>query len=145
MHQAVLLLHSWVRWIAILSGLLAVAAVLRARDGRASANNGMARVFTVALDVQFLLGLALLFTLNLFGDIGATMRSPLARFYAIEHPTMMIAAVAFAHMGKVFARKALTPASARVRALVCYGLALLLLVVGTPWPGTRDHRPLFRL
>lgn len=145
MHQLALLLHSWVRWIAIISGALAVLAVFNSRDGREASASPMARIFTIALDVQFLLGLVLLFTLNLFADMGATMRSPIARFYAVEHPTMMIAGVAFAHMGKVLARKALTPAAARTRALVCYGLALVLLIVGTPWPGTRDSRPLFRL
>lgn len=145
MHPIALLLHSWVRWVAILSGVLAVIAVLRSRDGREASAHPMARIFTIALDLQFVLGLVLLLTLDLFTDIGATMRNPLARFYAVEHPTMMIAAVVFAHLGKILARRAVSPASARTRALLCYGLALLLLLAGTPWPGTRNGRPLIRL
>lgn len=140
MHELVLVLHSWVRWAAIITGVLATAAAFSGTPtGR------WARIFPIVMDVQFLLGLTLLLTLNVFADFGATMRDPVARFYAVEHGTIMIVAVALAHMGKVLAGKAKTPASARTRALVCFGLATVLLLVGTPWPGMRDHRPLFRL
>jgi len=142
MHDLVLVLHSWVRWAAIVTGILTTFAAFAGTDGRA---NRWARIFTIVLDVQFLLGLVLLLTLNVFADFGATMRDPIARFYAVEHATIMLVAVALAHMGKVLAGKARTPASARTRALICYGLATVLLLIGTPWPGMRDSRPLFRL
>lgn len=141
MHDLVLVLHSWVRWAAIITGVLATVSAFGAtgRSGR------WARIFPIVLDVQFLLGLILLLTLNVFADFGATMRDPVARFYAVEHGTIMFVAVALAHMGKVLAKKARTPAAARTRALICYGLSTLLLLAGTPWPGRLDHRPLFRL
>lgn len=142
MHELALLLHSWVRWIAIISGILATASAFSSTSGGGSR---WSRIFTIALDVQFLLGLILLLTLDLFANMGETMRDPVSRFYAVEHGTIMFIAIALAHMGKVLARKAKTPASARTRALVCYGLATVLLLVGTPWPGMRDDRPLFRL
>jgi hypothetical protein len=144
MHELVLILHSWVRWIAIVAGVLATYSALTS-GASGSANNRSGLFFTIALDIQFLLGLILLLTMNVFSDFGATMRDPIARFYTVEHETIMIVAIALAHVGRVLARKALTPASARTRALICYGLATILLVVGTPWPGMRDHRPLFRL
>ena len=142
MHDLVLVLHSWVRWAAIITGILAIVGAFNATDAR---TNRWARIFTTVLDVQFLLGLFLLLTLNVFADFGATMRDPVARFYAVEHGTIMFVAVALAHMGKVLAGKARTPGSARTRALICYGLSTLLLFAGTPWPGRLDHRPLFRL
>jgi hypothetical protein len=144
MHELVLLLHSWVRWVAIIAGLLATVGALRSRSD-AQGNSTAARVFTIALDFQFLLGLILLLTMNVFADFGATMRDPVARFYTVEHETIMIVAVALAHMGRVFARKARTPASARTKSLIFFGVSTLLLLVGTPWPGLRDSRPLFRL
>jgi hypothetical protein len=142
MHELVLVLHSWVRWVAIVAGVLATWSAFNSTSS-SSGKSGL--IFTIALDIQFLLGLILLFTLNVFSDFGATMRDPIARFYAVEHETIMIVAIALAHVGRVLARKASTPASARTRALVCYGLATVLLIVGTPWPGMRDNRPLFRL
>lgn len=143
MHDLVLILHSWVRWVAIIGGVLATVTVLgRGSDAK---GNRWSLIFTIALDVQLLLGLILLLTSNVFADFGATMKDPVARFYTVEHETIMIVAIALAHMGKVFARKALTPASARTKSLIFFGLSTLLLLVGTPWPGMRDNRPLFRL
>src|SRR5678816_4262845 len=97
MHDLVLVLHSWVRWVAILSGLLAVVSVVGSAAG--AKTNRWARIFIIALDIQFLLGLVLLVTLNVFSDFGATMRDPIARFYTVEHETIMIVAIALAHIG----------------------------------------------
>jgi hypothetical protein len=58
---------------------------------------------------------------------------------------MMIAAVILTHVGRVLSRKATTPSAKRMRMLICYGLATLLMFAGTPWPGTMNGRPLFRL
>jgi uncharacterized membrane protein HdeD (DUF308 family) len=143
MHELALVLHSWVRWLAILGGILTIVTSLNASaDPKA---NRWARIFTIALDVQFLLGLVLLLTSTAFENMGETMRDSTARFYAVEHPTMMIIAIALAHMGRAFARKAATPASARTKSLIFFGIATVLLLAGTPWPGMRDSRPLFRL
>ena len=37
-----------------------------------------------------------------------------------------------------------TPAAKRTRLLICIGLATVAMLAGTPWPGTRGGRPLFR-
>jgi hypothetical protein len=144
MHDLVLILHSWIRWVAIIAGVLATATAITSTPA-AAAGNRWARIFTIVLDVQFLLGVVLLLMLNVFSDLGATMRDPVARFYAVEHETIMIIAIALAHMVRVFARKARTPATGRTRAIVFYGVSTLLLIIGTPWPGMRDNRPLFRI
>ena len=143
MHDVVLILHSWVRWAAIVVGFLALATTVASRPGASAGRAGL--FFTVVLDIQFLLGLILLLTTNAFSDFGATMRDPIARFYTVEHETIMIVAIALAHMGRVLARKASTPAAARTRTIVFFTLSVVLLIVGTPWPGMRDHRPLFRV
>ena len=143
MHEFVLLLHSWVRWAAIIGGVLATVTAFGA--GTDSKNNRWGLIFTIALDVQFLLGILLLLTSSAFGNMGETMRDATARFYAVEHPTLMVVAIVLAHVGRVLARKAATPAAARTRSIIFFGLATLILLVGTPWPGTHDSRPLFRL
>lgn len=143
MHDFVLILHSWVRWIAILGGVLATVTALTSSADPKSNRFGL--LFTIALDVQFLFGLLLLVTSTAFSNMGETMKDPTARFYAVEHPTMMIAAIALAHMGRVFARKAATPASGRTKSIIFFGLATLLLLAGTPWPFNHDARPFFRL
>jgi hypothetical protein len=57
----------------------------------------------------------------------------------------MFAAIALAHVGRALARKAATPASKRMRLLVCFGLATVLVVLGMPWPGRPGGRVLFRV
>jgi hypothetical protein len=143
MHDLVLVLHSWVRWVAIVLGLFAVATAAGNPSARGGGRAGL--FFTVALDIQFLFGIVLLLTSNAFGNMGETMRDSTARFYAVEHPTIMIAAVALAHIARVLARKAPTPAGARTRTIAFFTLSVVLLLVGTPWPGTHDNRPLFRI
>ena len=84
------------------------------------------------------------FALEIFDDFGAAMRDPVARFWAVEHITMMVVAVVLAHLGRILARKAKNPASKRTRLLICFGLATILLIAGTPWPGMTAGRPFFR-
>lgn len=104
----------------------------------------------MALDVQMLVGLILYFALSPFTDralqdFAAAMKNPQLRFWAVEHLTMMFGAVILAHVGRVLARKARTPEAKRMRLLICFGLATLLMLFGTPWPGMANGRPLFRL
>jgi hypothetical protein len=148
MFAIVLLLHSWLRWLAIAAGFGAIVSAASGAGSPRSEKTGL--LFMIAMDLQMLLGLLLYAFLSpnttvLFGDFGAAMRDPVARYWAVEHITMMMGAVALAHVGRVLARNAPTPAAKRTRLLICFGLSLVLLLLGTPWPGMRAGRPLFRV
>jgi hypothetical protein len=159
MYSAVLLLHSWIRWIALVAGVGATMAALRPQGDKSdsrkpvpdsSAAERWGLVMMTALDVQMLLGLVLYlvlspFTAQALQDFAAAMRAPQLRFWAVEHISTMVVAVILAHAGRVLARKAATPSAKRSRMLICYGLATVLMMLGTPWPGTMNGRPLFRL
>jgi len=149
MYNLLLIIHSWLRWVAIAAGVGATAAA----TGASQSSSGGQRAglfFMIALDLQMLIGLLLYVffspnTAAIFQNFGGAMRDPVARFWAVEHITMMIIAVALAHVGRVLARKAKTPRAARIRLLICFGLATLLMIAGTPWPGTTAGRPFFRV
>jgi len=148
MYSFVLVLHSWLRWIAIAAGISATAAATSSPPGGVSERTGP--LFMISMDVQMLLGLLLYVILSpttaaIFTDFGAAMKDPAARFWAVEHITMMLTAVVLAHVGRVLARKAATPGAKRTRLMVCFGLSTLLMIAGTPWPGLRAGRPLFRI
>jgi hypothetical protein len=151
MYSTVLAVHSWLRWIAIVAAFGVTLAALRGRTrGGDSPADRWGLFAMVALDVQMLVGLILYFALSpftarAFDDFAAAMRTPQLRFWAVEHVTTMLAAVVMAHVGRVLARKAQTPESKRKRLLICFGLATLLVLLGTPWPGMSNGRPLFRL
>src|SRR5580693_10067082 len=140
MYTYVLDFHSWLRWIAIAAGIAATAVAAASRPGAGSERPGL--VFMISMDLQMLLGLLLYALLSpttaaVFKDFGAAMKDPVARFWAVEHVTMMLAAVILAHVGRVLGRKASTPGAKRTRLLISFGLSTLLMIVGTPWPGLR--------
>jgi hypothetical protein len=147
MYSFVLVLHSWLRWIAIAAGIGATAAATSSRPG---GGDRPGLLFMISMDLQMLLGLLLYAFLSpataaIFKDFGAAMKDPVARFWAVEHITTMLAAVVLAHVGRVLARKAATPGAKRTRLVVCFGLSTLLMIAGTPWPGMPAGRPLFRI
>ena len=147
MYSIVLLLHSWIRWVALVG---AVGTVLAALMNRERTAEGWSLVAMIGLDLQLLLGLLLYLVLSpnmaeIRAHFGEAMQNPQLRFWAVEHLTAMLIAIVLAHVGRVLARKARTPTAARMRLLVCFGLALILMIAGMPWPGARGGRPLFRV
>jgi hypothetical protein len=151
MYSAVLVLHSWIRWVALVAGVGATLAALRGKtDGERSLADRWGLVMMMTLDLQLLLGLVLYLALSpnmqeILNHFGASMKDPALRFWAVEHITAMMGAVILGHVGRVLARKAKTAAAKRTRLLVCAGLATVLILVGMPWPGRPGGRDLFRL
>jgi hypothetical protein len=147
MYPFVLLLHSWIRWVALVGGVGATLAALMNRERTAE---GWSLVAMIGLDLQLLLGLLLYLVVSpnmreITAHFSEAMQNPQLRFWAVEHISTMLVAVVIAHLGRVLARNARTPEKKRARLLICFGLATVLMIVGTPWPGTRAGRPLFRV
>jgi hypothetical protein len=150
MYSLVLLLHSWVRWAALVAGIGAMAAALGDRSPGGTGADRWGRALVTALDLQLLLGLLLYFVVSpnmaaIREHFSEAMQNRGLRFWAVEHVTMMFVAVVLAHVGRVLARRAATPRAKRTRLLVCFGLATLAMFAGMPWPGLPYGRPLFRL
>jgi hypothetical protein len=151
-YAVTLFLHSWLRWVVLAAGVAAVAAALPSRptfDASARADR-WGLIFTIALDIQVVLGLLLYvflspITVAIFDDIGAAMADPSARFWAVEHLSLMIAASAIAHLGRMLAHKATNPSAKRLRLLIGFTLAMIAIAAAIPWPGMSSGRPLFRL
>ena len=146
MYPTVLIVHSFLRWVVILLGVWAVLGALpsRQRFGRpVSPLPGL--LFSIAIDVQLLIGLLLYvalspITMAAMQDMGGAMKNGAWRFWAVEHPVLMILAVVFAHLGRP--RRGTTGISRR--AWIWFGLALLAIVAATPWPFMPQGRPWIR-
>ena len=150
MYTAVLTIHSWVRWIALVAAVGTTLAALRGKvEGPQSLADRWGMVAMMVLDTQLLLGLLLYFVVSpnmkpILENFGGAMKDPALRFWAVEHTASMFGAIALAHVGRVLARKAVAPATKRTRLLICFGLAAVLIIIGMPWPGRPGGRVLFR-
>ena len=151
LYAVVLTIHSWLRWIVLLAG---VVAFLRSAVGASRrstwtpADDRVGFWFTTVLDTQVFLGLVLYiflspFTHAAFGDIGEAMRNSALRFWVVEHLFGVVVGVALAHVGRARARKTDSLRRHRVVAIF-FGLALVAIVASIPWPGTPAGRPLLR-
>jgi hypothetical protein len=151
LYPIVLTVHSWVRWFALVA---CVGATLAAVTGRVRGENSPADRWglfaMMALDIQLLLGLLLYLGVSpnmppILANFDGAMKDATLRFWAVEHTATMFAAILAAHLGRVLARKAATPAAKRTRLMVCFGLAVILMMLGMPWPGRPGGRELFRM
>jgi membrane-anchored protein YejM (alkaline phosphatase superfamily) len=151
MYATLLATHSWLRWLVLLLGLATLARALVGLARAASwsgRDERLARLFTVTLDVQVLVGVLLHLAISpittaALRDPAAALANAVVRFWFLEHPVLMLAALAVAHVGLVRVRRATEPRRQARRAAAFFGLALALLLVGIPWPFSRVARPLW--
>lgn len=152
MYVAALFTHSWLRWIVLVLGLaLLLAAIGGLRQGLSwqSSHERLHRIFLAALDIQFLLGIALYVFLSpiskaALANMGAAMKDPTLRFFGVEHVFTMVIAVAVAHVGRVRSKR--KEGKARYRTTMITQIVFIVLVlIAIPWPGLDIARPLFRM
>jgi len=145
----VVFIHSILRWVVLLSVVARAAfagysvATKRSYEKR---DRVVGLVATIAVDVQVLVGLLLYTVLSgtmqaAMGNLGDVMKNREWRFWVVEHPVAMILAVVFVHVGQIRVRKA-ADGKKQGTALLWFTLALLVLLVGIPWPFLPYGRPL---
>ena len=136
-------LHNFLRWLVLIFGLLALITGGRGIGGGRDFTNGDKRTglyFLITMDLQLLVGLALYF-IGPWGfkviqgaGMGEVMKNAANRFWAIEHPIMMVLAVILVHIGYA-GTKGNRPHRAKFRRLFwCTLIALILILAAIPWP-----------
>jgi hypothetical protein len=147
MYAIALTLHSLLRWVVL---LLAALGVVRGASGGAApwgaADETPRRWLPHAMTLQLVLGLLLYgvwspVTKLAMSDMGAAMKDPALRFWAVEHLTAMIFALALVHIGAARARRATEPAAKRRTMLVFFGIATVVVAWAIPW----KSRPMLRM
>lgn len=150
-YTIVLVLHSWVRWLIVVGAVVALVRALRGWSGDRpwEAGDRVPLVATVGmLDLQLLVGLLLYFVLSpmtpgSFEALGASMKSSVTRFWAVEHGFGMLLAVVAAHVTSVRVRRAPDARKHRTAAIGII-VMLVLLAASMPWPFLPYGRPLVR-
>ncbi len=151
-YAPLLLLHSWLRWVALL--LLVVVCVRNVRGwlGRRDFERRDERLHVAliaAVDTQLLAGLSLYLVASplvraFLADSGGAMRDSTLRFFGLEHPTMMLLGVVLLHLGRRASKRAAAGPVRHRRVALWNGAAVLVLCAGIPWPFLPAGRPLLR-
>lgn len=139
----ILIIHSLFRWVLLAFLLYAIVRGYRGWLGKKAwtAADKKAGLFTQILaDMQLLLGLVMYIFrsprgLEIFRtqDMSTVMSD--GRYFAIEHPLMMILAIVLIHIGKKRSQKFDDAVLQHKNAAVFYTLAMLFILSRVPW----DH------
>jgi len=150
-YLTVLTMHSWVRWATLLLGAGATLNAFRCRGDARLPPRGKRwdSLFMLAVDLQALLGFLLYFGLSPFtrdamSNAASAVRDPRLRFFLITHVAAMVVAIAAVRAGRVLAMSERSASARGTGRYVCFGVALLVMIAGMPWPGLAYGRPLFR-
>jgi len=147
-----LVIHGILRWAVLFFGIWAVLSALSgllSKKEYRSSDNRSGLLFMIFCDIQLLMGLILYFTGLWFDKVkagmGEVMKDPAERFFAVEHALMMIIAWLLVHMGRTMVKRADTDAQKHKRAIIFFGIALILILAMIPWPFRQEGiaRPLF--
>ena len=133
-------IHSVLRWLVLLAGLVAVARLANGytrnhpygpSDMRAS------RIFIGLFDLQFLIGLILYATSPVVREamknMSTAMQEPHTRFFVAEHPMMMFIALCAAHGASIWSKRSASDRVRFLRSAIGFALALGLILAGIPW------------
>lgn len=151
MYNTLLFIHSWLRWIIL---ALAVVVLVKSLMGwlnkgnYTKGDNALSASFVGFMHLQLLLGLVLYFvyspiTTNAMKNMGAAMKTPAVRYWAVEHIMMMILAVVIAQIGRSRAKKIQDAVRKHKVSFIFFAIAILLILSRIPF-GTLG-RPLFRM
>lgn len=124
-------LHSFWRWAVLIAAVVALVGAIGGWMGSLPpliAARRAAVFYTIALDVQVLIGLILWVGKGWYAIPG---------FFRLEHPLTMLLALVVAHAGQVLARRSLArqstdPTAAPRIVAIATAVSLILIVVGIP-------------
>lgn len=140
MQQFFISTHSYIRWLVLLGGVLAMVLPFISNNQNVTKKDRMpALFFMIICDIQLLIGLALYlkysgYGLSAFsGGMGNVMKNADLRKIAVEHFVMMTLAIVLVHIGYSKIKKATASATIRKTSLIFFGIALLLILAGIPW------------
>lgn len=149
-----LFLHSWTRWAVLITAVMTLVPSIMGWINGAhwdDQKSKWASWFVNATSVQLVLGLVLYgggisqVMQQAFSNFGGAMKDGVLRFWAVEHIMMMFIAVALTHIGAARIKKAASDVGKHRVAVIFFGIALVIIFISIPWPGTgADPRPFFR-
>lgn len=152
MYSVLLTVHSLVRWLVLISLLVAVFRAWQGWLGKKAftkVDNAIRSAAVTTANIQWLLGLTLYFISPVvryfYNYFKVAVHQREIRFFGMEHITMMIIAVSLITTGSMKAKKKTTDEQKFWAMAIWFTIALVIIFASIPWqwsPFTR--RPYFR-
>ena len=141
MYQTVQFIHSyWAYLVVIMLTIASISAIIGWVSGKEySAGNFRISLFTLIVShIQLLIGIVLYFVapyFKMWGEVvmGGVMGDSTLRLYNVEHPLMMIIAIALITIGYSKHKKKLTSTPKFKTLAIFYTIALVVLLSRIPW------------
>ena len=141
MYTGLLHAHNGLRWLVLLTLVIAIVFALTGWLGKRNWEKGdtlTGLLLIIFMDLQFLIGIVLYafvspITKAAFNDFGAAMKNTDLRFYAVEHILIMVVALILVHIGRAKSKKAAAPLAKHRKAAIFYSISLLLILAAIPW------------
>lgn len=150
MYVTLLFLHSWLRWI-ILSALVIV--LVRAvyayfnKDSYNKMDNVSAIILVATTHIQVFIGLVLYFLFSPFTThplSESMMSNSVIRYWKFEHITLMFIFLIVVQSARILTKKVANSPNKHKINIIFSLFAVLILLLGMPWPHKTYGRPLFR-
>jgi hypothetical protein len=151
MYGPLLFIHSWTRWIVVVSGLYFLIRCLLGwvrNQQWGSSENHFIWAFNQILGYQILFGLTLYIAASPFVKLAIANPSlistqPVVNFWVARHAPTMFFTLGVFHMGRAKVKKA--PLESRFRIYtITFSILMALILSAIPWTGLVYGRPWFR-
>ena len=130
--------HSGIRWIFLALLIYAVINAFLKWRGNKAFTEGDRKVglFTFVFShIQLLIGLGLYFISPKVGKMSSeVMKNATARFFTVEHISMMLLSIILISIGYISAKKAVDSGAKFKRTFIFYLIALVFILMAIPWP-----------
>jgi hypothetical protein len=151
-HSTALYLHSYLRWLVLLTGAVLITKTLEGwYAGRAwtPTDDRLHAALVHLISLQFLLGLALYAWLSpltpaFFADPGPGMKVPTLRFFMLDHPVSMLIGIGILHSWRSRTMRVADGRARHRQVTISTLIALLIIAASIPWPGLSYGRAMFR-
>lgn len=144
MYESLKYLHSGFRFLVLLLVVLAIVQSLAGWLGKKAYTEGNRKInlfAMISVHTQLLIGLAVYFVSPLVQFAKTTMKDPLARYWTVEHISMMIFAIILITIGHSKSKKALLPEGKHRAIAIFYTLAVVVIIVAI----IQSKRPFFAI
>ena len=139
MYQFIISIHNIARWIVIIAAVYALFRAYRGWFGKrfwTETDRKAGLYFSIAFDVQFLLGLILTVLSPLVRRIISNFQHAMTideLRLIVEHIPLMLVALILVHVTSVLTKRAGDDVTKHRRAAIGYTLAFIVMILATPW------------